>query len=361
LFNFSIGSYTIPYIHFIKIISNLSIILLFSTSCGHSLKKQPLETQLTDGLYDSEFPGKPTSRDLNRIIKSIKLLSTFSVYKVYSYEENTPTVLILKNPEKYSYQTFIEEKPASGTAAVVYNHEGLIGLLTCAHIIDTPDTLIRYYDDDSTMIKSIHVLEKGTRLIIGMNEVKDFEIFAMDRKNDIALIGKRVDIEKSKQIPIFPFKTGKSADLDWGTFTYLLGYPKGKMMLSTAIISNPHCNNNRAFALDAALPRGISGGVVLALRDGPPNFELVGMINAVSSDMAKILVPDRRMNPKNYHPGRPYTGDIFAKIVPRISYGIEHAVTIDEILNFIKNNKNRLNKYGFKSNYFFRPNISKDE
>jgi hypothetical protein len=342
----------------------LAIILFFLMiilqSCNKSAQAPPQkEFPGKDDLYDSEFPSKPVSEELEKIIETVKLLSTFSVYNVYSYDEGTPSFLINKDYERHAYQTYVEEKPANGTATVIYNQNGLIGMLTCAHIIDTPDTLIKYFDDKEQMIKSIHVLERQNRMIVGMDEFQDFKIFIIDKEKDIALIGKKIPIEKSLKIPVFPFKPGNAEDLGWGTFTYLFGYPKGKKMLSSAIVSNPHRNKGTSFVIDASLPRGISGGVVLALRNGPPNFELVGMVNAVSADIAKVLVPDRRINPKNDRPGRPYTGKIYAKTVPRISYGIEYAITINTILEFIKMNKKELESFGFDMNGFFKTNSNR--
>ncbi len=332
------------------------LILIGSQSCSKSTQAPPQSAaEINDGLYDSEFPGKPVSKELQKMVETVKLLSTFSVYNVYAYDENTPSALINKDPEKYAYQTYVEEKPANGTATVIYNKDGLIGMLTCAHIIDTPDTLIKYFDDDNENIKSIHVLERQNRMIVGMDEFQNFETFIMDTENDIALIGKKIPVSKSREIPVFPFKPGNAEDLNWGTFTYLFGYPKGKQMLSRAIVSNPKRNKGTSFVLDASLPRGISGGVVLALRDGPPNFELVGMVNAVSADIAQVLVPDRRMNPKNYRPGRPYTGRIYAKSVARVSYGIEYAITINSIMEFIKKNEKKLKSFGFDMDNFFKP------
>ncbi len=338
----------------------LLLITIFPQSCNKvSHAPAPAEFGVKDNIYDSEFPAKPVSRYLEKMVGTVKLLSTFSVYNVYSYDEGTPSVLIKKDPEKYAYQTYVEEKPANGTATIIYNRNGLVALLTCAHIIDTPDTLIKYFDEDGQSIKSIHILERQNRLIVGMDEFQSFKIFIMDTKKDIALIGNKIPLKKSVKIPVFPFKQGNADDLSWGTFTYLFGYPKGKQMLSRAIVSNPHRNNGASFVIDASLPRGISGGVVLALRDGPPNFELVGMVNAVSADMAKILVPDRRMNSKNYRPGRPYTGKIYAKSVPRISYGIEYAITINAITKFIEDNKEKLESFGFDMNGFFKTNSPK--
>ena len=340
-----------------KNILNLIVLLILAIniSCNKTTH-QNADFPIIDGKYDSEFPNRPTSKELEKIAESIKLLSSFSVYNVYSFDENTPQILLWKNPEKYAFQTYVEEKPSNGTATIIYNNDGLIGLLTCAHIIDDPDTLIKYFDDENDNIKSIHILERQSRIIVDIDDFQDFEVFAIDKELDIALIGKRIPLSKNKQITVFPFKTGKASELNWGTFTYIFGYPKGKKILSKAVVSGPNRNKSHAFLLDASQPRGISGGIVLALRDGPPNFEMVGMINAIDADFGKILVPDRRADNKYDRPGRPYAGNIYTKLIPTISYGIQYAISMESILGFLKKNKKTLQTQGFKMDNFFKTN-----
>ena len=35
----------------------------------------------------------------------------------------------------------------SGTGTVIYSNEGKVGILTCAHVVEFPDTIISYFAD----------------------------------------------------------------------------------------------------------------------------------------------------------------------------------------------------------------------
>ncbi|MCK7529466.1 MAG: hypothetical protein MZV64_73895 [Ignavibacteriales bacterium] len=52
-------------------------------------------------------------------------------------------------------------------------------------------------------------------------------------------------------------------------------------MVTKAIVSNPSRDESGSFLVDAVVNNGMSGGLVLAIKDGVPNFEMVGMIQWV--------------------------------------------------------------------------------
>ena len=45
------------------------------------------------------------------------------------------------------------------------------------------------------------------------------------------------------------------------------------------------------FLVDAVFNRGYSGGIVLAIRDGVPNFELVGLVKSVPAEYEYVMKP----------------------------------------------------------------------
>ena len=51
------------------------------------------------------------------------------------------------------------------------------------------------------------------------------------------------------------------------------------------------------FFVDAAIRAGYSGAPVVAVRDGLPNFELVGLCRGATTEKFRLLVPDRLLNP----------------------------------------------------------------
>ena len=69
------------------------------------------------------------------------------------------------------------------------------------------------------------------------------------------------------------------------------GYPSGHKMVTKAIVSSPNKDRKGSFLLDAVLTPGFSGGIALAVRDGVPNFELVGLVQLVSGRTTYALGP----------------------------------------------------------------------
>ena len=98
---------------------------------------------LNDGRYDSEFPYRNASEQLEEISKSVKMLNYISYYKAYLFSENQKVSLsdinkkILKNN---SIDEVYFNESVSGTATIIYYDDLKVGLLTCAHIGDYPDT-----------------------------------------------------------------------------------------------------------------------------------------------------------------------------------------------------------------------------
>ena len=65
----------------------------------------------------------------------------------------------------------------------------------------------------------------------------------------------------------------------------------GHKMITRGIVSNTRDDKSDSFLIDALFNRGFSGGIILAIRDGVPNFELVGMAKSVSAKNEYLLTP----------------------------------------------------------------------
>ena len=55
-------------------------------------------------------------------------------------------------------------------------------------------------------------------------------------------------------------------------------------------------DQNDRFYVDAAIRAGYSGGPVVAVRDGLPHFELVGLCRGATTETFRLLVPDQRLS-----------------------------------------------------------------
>ena len=170
------------------------------------------------------------------------------------------------------------------------------------------------------------------------------------------MIGKDYKILSDLRFPVFTYPLGKAKELDWGSFVYLFGYPINYQMVTKAIDSNPNRDEFGSFLVDAVVNNGMSGGIVLAIRDGVPNFEMVGMIQWVPEEEENILVPKKLTNNEKYNPIVPYEGEEYVKRFSSIRYGIARVISVEAIIEFIKKNRESLNEKKYYLDSFVQRN-----
>ena len=360
---------------FIKLLL-ISIFFVSYPGCQEDLRNKDKSTESTtviDGKYDSEFPVKPVSEHLTHISNSVHLLSILAFYQSYHFDlesEIKKEDLRKIDLDEVATKKVVFEQPASGTASLVYYDKKRVAFLTCAHIVDFPDTVINYYKTeektDTDFVKSYIYKVRQTNNVINQPVAYGFDILAKDELNDIALIGKQAvtgtffrsdsELDKKNRPPllVLDMPRGKAVDLEFGTFVYVLGFPQAKKMVSTAIVSSPDYDRQSSFILDATLQKGISGGLVVAIRDGIPNFELVGITKAISGSTQYTLVPDRKTQLSEWESYKPYEGKIYLEKRDLSEPGMTFAVGIETILEFIKDNESNLLNRGYLPENFFK-------
>lgn len=309
---------------------------------------------LVDGKYDSEFPYRGCSVQLEEIGESVKMVNCIAYYRTFLFtrEENirakdvTPGLLASRARE-----AVIATSQTSGTATIIHAENRRVVLLTCAHVVGYPDTVIAYFATpdrrQSEFVRSVAIKERQTTYVAVLPEGGELEVLAMDKTIDVALLGKTLDAEPFPPIPRFTFPAGKAKELEWGSFVYLFGYPSGYRMVTKGIVSSPNRDRRGSFLIDAVFNRGFSGGIALAIRDGVPNFELVGIVKLVSGHPAYVLTPHAGDDAPEYDPGVPYTGETFVEKRMDIEYGIVQAVSIELITGFIDQVRDRLAARGY--------------
>jgi hypothetical protein len=334
---------------------------LLLSACSSSVYRDVYPT-LIDGRYDSEFPYKGCSKQLEEISETVQMLNCIAYYRTYPFgagekmtrEGITRAVLRAKEP----VSVYVNNTSA-GTATSVYYNDRNLALLTCAHIVDFEDTLISYYIDEdrrpTRFIKSIAVKEKQTNYVAVLPEGGEVEILAIDRVTDIALVGKRFVAEPPAQPRVFNYPSGHARDLEWGTFVYLFGYPSGYKMVTKGIISSPNKDKRGTFMVDAMFSRGFSGGIALAIRDGVPNFELVGIIKLVSAHSSYVLTPWKENGDVVFDPSVPYTGNMYVERKTEVESGITLAVPVEAIRDFIRIHSDEIRAHGYVLTGFLRP------
>ncbi len=300
-----------------------------------------------DGRYDSEFPDKTVSDQLDEISRTVKKIDCLAFYMTYIFPEgNTIQIDSLTEDDlkKKTSGSAITNKSVSGTVTLTYYDGKTLGMLTCAHVIDFDDTIYNWYDEHRTKLYSVSIKLRQQNYVAGLPGGNAIEVVAIDKKNDIAFLRKELapHVEKPQ---ILDLRVGKSKDLEWGTFVYIMGYPLGNLMVTRAIVSNPGKTKGDVFLTDALYNKGISGSPVFALRDGATHFEWVGMAKSASVDHIVYLAPDEE-HLDVIDTEQPFDGTQFIKQNARINYGITYSVTIDAILRFLKENKEKLEQAG---------------
>lgn len=349
--------------------SHLVLLTLFPAallflSCGTSVYREVYPT-LVDGKYDSEFPYRGCSTQLEEIGESVKMINSIAYYRTYSFEPGervrpeAVTNELLRNSRAHSVMS---SSQASGTATIITCDNRRVVLLTCAHVVGFPDTITSFHigsDHHSTgYIHTISFKEKQTNYVAVFPEGGELEILAMDREQDVALLGKTFESDPFPRPRVFMYPAGRARDLEWGTFVYLFGYPTGHKMVTKAIVSSPNKDKRGAFLVDAVFTPGFSGGIALAIRDGIPNFELVGIVKLVSGRSSYVLAPPMEDGMPDYDPLVPYTGDLYVLKRTEIEYGIVQAVPVETILEFIDAHRIDLVSRGYAVRFAQPPNTA---
>ncbi|NIT56054.1 MAG: hypothetical protein GWN00_07385, partial [Aliifodinibius sp.] len=253
-----------------------------------------------DGEYDIAYSYQGDRKALVKVLNSVRLLNSTAYYESHAFSQEEALIeadIVDDIPFEKSSEQFVFQDFAVGTATIIYFRATRLAVLTCAHVIDFPDTLISYYDvtnvGDQRFIENISIKKKHTNNLTDLRYGDELKVLAIDRDLDLAILGKRFKSSQTRTVPVFNVPLGTAKELTWGNIVFVLGFPGGKKMVTTGIVSSPNRTGEHHFLLDALFNRGLSGGIVLAIRDGIPNFELVGVVNSVAAESEIVLAPHR--------------------------------------------------------------------
>ena len=281
-------------------------------------------------------------------------------YKTYYFERDDSVQLsnVTKGfLELHDGSVTFQSQTVAGTCTVIYNENNRIALLTCAHVVDFADTMItRYRGADFRPSPFLRSIAFKTNQLMFLNEVGggiSVDILAFDRVADLAILGQRLEPSRTIFAPVFRYPIGKSRELEWGSFVYLFGYPGGYRMVTKGIVSLPRTAQG-SFLVDAVVSPGASGSIALAIRDGVPNFELVGMVKMVPGQTSYLLTPSRTQQ-WEYDPEEPYHGETFVQRKSEIQQGIAIAIPTETIIEFVENNRAALLKKWYDLSTWIHP------
>ena len=339
----------------------LLLVGLLSLSCSTTSYREVFPL-LTDGRYDSEFPYRGCSAQLEQISESVRMISCIAYYQSWVFPvEAKISVRDIHDPslKKKAEKEVYLNQTASGSATVIYCQNKRVALLTCAHVVNFSDTIFTFYRGEdqkpTEFIQSIAVKDRQTNYVATIQGARNLEILVIDKENDLALIGQKMEFSADSRITVFNYPIGRAKELEWGAFVYLFGYPAGYRIVTKAIVSNPNRDKYGSFLTDAVFNRGFSGGIVLAIRDGVPNFELVGMMKLVPGHQHYYLSPAREGDQIEFDPNLPFTGNVYAESRVDIIYGVAPAIPAEMIVEFLKSHEDTLIDQGYDLRSFLEP------
>lgn len=312
-----------------------------------------------DGKYDTEFKEGKGSSELASILQSVKKVNTYVQYRTYVFSNESRITLNSLGQGSLTDKavaSLITNEAASGTALLIKSSDMRIALLTCAHVVDLPDTVISWseYSDlqSNKYIHSISIKEKQRLYVRDVPQSNDYVLLASDQKKDLAIIGCKLSGENIRYPEIFPYPIGNSDLLQWGSSVILAGFPASQLMITRGIVSlSP--DPDAGFLTDAPFNEGFSGGIALAVMDGVPNFELVGIGKSVSARTEYFLKPEKENYEFAYNPSVPYSGSVYVNQKKDINYGVTWIVPINKVIQFYTENRNSLIGEGYNMDEVF--------
>ncbi len=332
-------------------------LMIFYSGCTTTITKIE-KNILKDGKYDGEFPYADATGTFEEILNSVKLINSMAFFETYVFDRAQNIRFNKKDFEKIKKRAVEVEHfhdTFSGTGTVIYSDNEHALLLTCAHLLNFPDTTVTYFvNDDGTFsgyVESIIIKVKQTNFLPELSDGIVVNILAKDDDLDLALVGNTFSPPNLMKLHTLNFPIGNPAELNWGSLVYLFGYPLNNKLITRGIVSKPLKKKTDYFLLDAVINRGFSGGPVFAIRDGVPNFEFVGIIRSTFAEKRFLLKPSDQ---ESYTPNIPYEGKIYVKRDYKFKYGVSKVIPVNVIAEFIKSNKDVLIRKGFFTREFFR-------
>jgi hypothetical protein len=333
---------------------------LLSLSCTSAIYRDVYPT-LLDGRYDSEFPYKACSTQLEEVAQTVKRVTVQTHYKSYTFPRSDSVRVsdITRGfLDRRETEATFRNYSTAGTGTVVYNQNGRIAVLTCAHVVDFQDTVItRYVDSEYRLTPYVRSIALKANQLVFLNDIGGgiaLDILALDRSADLAILGQTLDPQKNVLVRVFRYPLGRAKELEWGSFVYLFGYPAGYRMVTKGIVSLSSRLAQGSFIVDAVVAPGSSGSIAVAIRDGVPNFELVGIIKMIPAQTSYVLTPTTEGDTE-YDPVEPYHGEVFVQRKAEVQQGIAIAIPTEAIVSFIEKNLSMLARKGYDMTSWITP------
>jgi hypothetical protein len=323
--------------------------LLILASCV--ARKAPAPVRPASSWYSTGFPAGEISKDLEQLSGSVKKIFSVSSYITYQFQKEAKITgyhLATGSFRKHSWGIISTRETVFGTATILSEKNKHILLLTCAHVVTAPDTLVSWFEADGVenerYVKSISLKERQENWVKGLPGCVPFRLLAADHQEDMALLGQACE-GLADTVLTMPCKPGNAGKLGWGCLVYIMGFPMGAPTVTSGLTTPAEVRPAGEFTVDALLNKGYSGGIVIAYRQDLQVPELVGMVRTVQSSREEYLKPSAIHSV--YPDWMPYRGEMYIGKSDIMHYGINSVVPVETIIRFVQNHRQELLAGGY--------------
>ena len=141
----------------ISVTSFLVITLILGACMNREFRAY--QKSLRDGRYDSEFPSRNASPEIGAIAQSVKKIYSVSYYTTWQFNRDSRVLnhhLRSGTFARMPVGTISTQETVFGTATVITAATGKVAVLTCAHVVASPDTLVSWYDPSGEDADACH-------------------------------------------------------------------------------------------------------------------------------------------------------------------------------------------------------------
>lgn len=322
-----------------RLISFVFILVIFFSGC---------RTLTTEGVdrgmprYASDFESTLMQHQFNALSERVLRVVSYVGYETQVFEPGSSITLEMLKSDGVELSGVRTRQHTNesfgGTALIVSAGDSAAVLLTCRHVVSYPDTVFSY-DDRAD--------RNGNRYLLGISVKSDQLVVVSDGgthwpallcsedpENDLALIRIHPYVETPGMVslhavddPGFP---------GWGDKVWILGYPSGKAVLTSGILSR--CSDNdRLLVTDAPFSEGCSGAAAFVWDSYLGVFRLAGLGRSVAARTRFLLRPESRIHEKSYNTSLPYRGAIYTEPVREPVPGVTFIIPAPVIMNFLDN------------------------
>ncbi len=302
-------------------------------------------------LYAFGLPGEQHLAKLPEIGHSVKKIGCYADYTTWVFARNSgirpgsdftilssQAIRVIRTPES-----------VIGTATILsYSSEKILAV-TCAHVVDFPDTIYTYHEADITgepLIYTVSIKRSQINYVKEVPVAGGLTILAMDKQSDLVLLGGT--LSAGLEIPpALPIKIGDSKKITEGNRAWVFGFPIGYMMMTEALVNGINVDRHGSFMLDAVFNHGFSGGLAITFNVPDQQFEVAGFGRSAPSSTQLVLTPAGTPGIDKYAPLEPYTDKVFVQQRSELAYGLTFVTPSNALINLIKINKDKLIAEGY--------------